>query len=302
MPEFTLKQLEAFVFTAEYNSFTRAAEMLYLTQSTVSTHIHGLEQALGVPLFQRDVRKKIVLTDPGKQVYLAARDILSRCERLQNFRLEKPAVPLTIGASTVPAQCILPDLLSAFARQQPERRFLLKRGDSAQVHRMLQNGDIQVGFVGAVLDEATFLYHPIREDRLVLVTENTPKFRQMAASSALDLLLTESFIAREEDSGTWRAAAQWLYSRELLPSRLRVLARMENPEAIRRAVAQGMGVSILSSLMVAEDIEAGRLLSFDLGQDGVWRTLYLATVQNAPPDAVRDAFIEFSLDRAKCSH
>ena len=300
MPEFTLKQLEAFVFAAEYNSFTRAAEMLYLTQSTVSTHIHGLEQALGVPLFQRDVRKKIVLTEQGKQVYLAARDILSRCERLQDCRLEKPSVPLAIGASTVPAQCILPDLLSAFARQQPESRFLLKRGDSVQVHRMLQSGDIQVGFVGAVLDENTFLYHPIREDRLVLVTENTPKFQQ--SSSAIDLLLSEPFIAREEDSGTWRATAEWLYSREILPNQLHVLARMENPEAIRRAVAQGMGVSVLSSLMVEEDVEAGHLLSFELGQDGAWRTLYLAVMRNAPPDAVRDAFIDFSLHKAKSSH
>ena len=66
MLEINLKQLEAFVTTAEYSSFTKAAESLYLTQSTVSAHINSMEQALGVRLIQRGSRRRVQLTTEGE--------------------------------------------------------------------------------------------------------------------------------------------------------------------------------------------------------------------------------------------
>ena len=69
MLEINLKQLEAFVTTAEYASFTKAAEALYLTQSTVSAHINAMEEALGVRLIQRGSRRRVQLTVEGRQAY-----------------------------------------------------------------------------------------------------------------------------------------------------------------------------------------------------------------------------------------
>ena len=68
MLEINLKQLGAFVATAEYRSFTKAAEAMYLTQSTVSAHINGLEQILGVRLIQRGARQRVALTEEGERV------------------------------------------------------------------------------------------------------------------------------------------------------------------------------------------------------------------------------------------
>ena len=297
MLEFSLRQLEVFVAAAEYNSFTRAAETLYLTQSTVSTHIQGLERALGAELFRRDVRKKMVLTEEGRRVYLAARDILARCGALRGDGAEKSPPVLTIAASTVPAQCILPELMSAFVRREPGCRFLLRRGDTAQVHGMLERGEAQAGFVGAKLDETAFSYHPVRRDRLVLVTPDEPRFHGPVPDPA-ELLLREPVIAREESSGTWKSTEAWLRGRGIPPQRLHLLARMEAPEAIRRAVIGGMGVSVLSSLAAEEDVAAGRLLRFDLEEGGVWRELYLTVPRQAPPDGLRDAFVTFALQNA----
>ena len=69
MLEINLKQLEAFVTTAELSSFTKAAEALYLTQSTVSAHINAMEQVMGVRLIQRGSRRRVQLTIEGKQAY-----------------------------------------------------------------------------------------------------------------------------------------------------------------------------------------------------------------------------------------
>ena len=86
MLKINLKQLEAFVATAEFSSFTKAAEVMYLTQSTVSSHISALEESLGMRLIQRSARQRVSLTKEGELVYREARDILERCQALQDLR------------------------------------------------------------------------------------------------------------------------------------------------------------------------------------------------------------------------
>ena len=104
MLDISIRQLESFAATAEYSSFTRAAQELHLTQSTVSMHIQSLEDILGTQLIVRGARKRFSLTEDGKRVYAAAKDILSRCEALQQMRQGLESEALSIGTSTVPAQ------------------------------------------------------------------------------------------------------------------------------------------------------------------------------------------------------
>ncbi|MBE6977787.1 MAG: LysR family transcriptional regulator [Ruminococcaceae bacterium] len=79
MLEINLRQLEVFVATAEFHSFTKAAEAMYLTQSTVSSHINMLEHALNVRLIQRGARQRVTLTEEGEWVYREAKNILRQC-------------------------------------------------------------------------------------------------------------------------------------------------------------------------------------------------------------------------------
>ena len=174
MAEFSLKQLEIFVAVAELNSFTRAAKELYLTQSTVSAHISSLESALGARLISRDTRRQVHLTTEGQKLYPAAKRVLADCRELKALlQGDATALPLSLGASTVPAQYVLPELLSAFLKQHADCRYLLKRGDSTQIHELLQSGEIRIGFVGAAQNQDSLCYVPVAADRLVMVTENS---------------------------------------------------------------------------------------------------------------------------------
>lgn len=292
MLDINLKQLEVFVTTAEYGSFTRAADVLYLSQSTVSSHIRSLEETLGVLLFDRAARRRVALTEAGKRIYPTAREIVDRCRVLQSNLPEREGNLLTVGASTVPAQYLIPRFLADFSRQRPDCQFLLRRGDSAGIHELLRSGQIAVGFVGMRMDEKAFRYVPLLEDHLVLVTENSPCFQDLPAEVGLELLLREPVIARETASGTWLETEKWLRGQGILPERLHVLARMENPDAIRRAVARGMGVSVLSSLVVEEDAAAGRLRTFELGQ-GAWRQICMVLPKRAALTATQTAFADF---------
>ena len=167
MLDINLKQLEVFVTTAEYGSFTRAADVLYLSQSTVSSHIRSLEETLGVLLFDRAARRRVALTEAGKRIYPTAREIVDRCRALQSNLPEREGNLLTVGASTVPAQYLIPRLLADFSRQRPDCQFLLRRGDSAGIHELLRSGQIAVGFVGMRMDEKAFRYVPLLDGVVV---------------------------------------------------------------------------------------------------------------------------------------
>jgi Transcriptional regulator len=275
MLDITLKQLEAFVTAAEYNSFTRAAKELYLTQSTVSSHINMLEQVLGVQLILRGARKKPVLTEEGKRVYAAAKDVLGRSQTLQDLT-ELRSGELSIGASTVPAQHLLPALMSGFLHKYSDSRYLLKRGDSAQIHRLLEQGEVRIGFVGAALDRKNCIYYPLIDDRLVLITDHDVRFSalQKRGISGRELL-GEPMIAREESSGTRQTFNAYLRHSKLSPDKLNIIACMDNPEAIKNSVARGMGVAVISQLAVQEELASGKLLAFNLDPVGLFRKIFI---------------------------
>ena len=207
MLEINLKQLESFVATVEHSGFTAAAAALYLTQSTVSAHVSALEQTLGVPLLVRGARRPVTLTPEGQNVYAQAREILNRCERLQALGpAEQP--PLRLGASTAPGQGLLPELLTGFLQRCPDSRYVLLRGDSARIHSLMLDSRVHLGFVGAAMDPRRFVYHPIANDRLVLVAPNREPYPtlQRQGVSGLTLLTQQPLIRREPASGT-RAVA-----------------------------------------------------------------------------------------------
>lgn len=180
MIEYTLRQLEVFTAATEQESLTRAADQLHLTQSTASTHLRSLEQCLGTTLLLRRGQGGVTLTEDGQRLYPLAKKILAQCQALADAAGDPrrlASLPLLLGASTVPGQYMLPALMAAFCRKHPQYRCELRHGDSAQIHRLLQNGQIRMGFVGSRMDTAGMAYHPLLRDELVMVTPNTPHYQ-----------------------------------------------------------------------------------------------------------------------------
>lgn len=300
MLDITLKQLEAFVAAAEYSSFTRAAEELYLTQSTVSAHIRMLEQVLGVQLILRGARRKPVLTQEGKRVYSAAKEILGSCQSLQELTEGLSSGELSIGASTVPAQYLLPGLMSGFLHKFSDSRYLLKRGDSAQIHRMLEQGEVRIGFVGAALDRKNHTYHALYDDQLVLITPNNARFRDLHRQNASGLtLLDEPMIAREKSSGTRQTFNAYLRRSGISLDKLNIVACMDNPEAIKNSVSRGMGIAVISNLAVQEEVAAKKLLVFELDPAGAYRKIYLVWRKETVLTRAEQRFVNYVRSVAK---
>lgn len=298
--KFNLKQLEVFVAVAEKNSFTGAAGALYLTQSTISAHINSLETALGVRLLSRDAKRNVQLTSEGQALYPAAKQILKGCRELHGVVQGAAAEgPLLLGASTVPAQYLLPEILASFLKQRPDSQYLLKRGDSAQIHELLRAEIIRIGFVGAAQPAADLRYCPIAEDRLVMVTENSPKYRKLRQCGVKGCdLLGEPTVAREVGSGTDRTVNAYMQKLQIPASVLHIVARIDDPEAIKSLVVRGAGVSVLSALAVREEVAAGKLLSFEIDSQGLTRPIYMVTRKQENHTELEQQFLRFAENAA----
>ena len=192
-----LKQLEAFVQVAEGGSFSKAAKELYLTQPTISAHIASLEKELGVRLFVRNT-KEVGLSDDGKDMYKYARQIVDLEKKIEErfgSREDGEKHCITIAASTIPAQYLLPKVLIRFNEKYPNEQIKIIETDSAKVVTQIIDHMADVGFTGTVLEKKHCKYMPFYKDELVIVTPNTEKYRRFQEESPEDI----QWLLKEQD-------------------------------------------------------------------------------------------------------
>lgn len=276
MSSLNLKQLEVFAAVVEYGSFTEAAEHLYIAQSTVSTHISALEEALQTTLFERSSKKHTTLTSDGKRVYQYAKDIIDKCGMLECAHRREYERALVIGASSAPSKSLLPEQIRIFSEQHPECCCTVKSGGSEQIQQMVLDGDIQLGFVGSTDNRQSLRYECISEDHLVMITPNTPRFAALHSQGALGKdLLGEPLIFRSHGSGTQKMIDNYLSTKRINGTSLHIRHYVSDPALLQELVISGCGVSILSALSVQEQVRSGALLAFELDDPPVYRNIYM---------------------------
>lgn len=280
-----LKQLEAFVKVAEGGSFSKAAKDLFLTQPTVSAHIAALEKELGTRLFIRNT-KEVTMSEDGQELYKYAKqmvDIECQIEERFNVRDGIGKHSITIAASTIPAQYLIPRVLMKFKEKYPEEQFKLFETDSAQVVTQIIDGIADVGFTGTVLEKKHCKYLPFYKDKLNIITPNTEKYQRLKEESEGDIswLQNEHLIMREEGSGTRKEAEKQLKKAGISVAELDIIASIDNQETIKRSVRQGMGISVLSRLATQEEVAEGHLLAFAIPKSDEGRDLNLVYNKNS---------------------
>ena len=294
-----LKQLEAFIKVSDSKSFSKAAQELYLTQPTVSAHIQTLEKELQARLFVRNT-KTVKLSDDGKTLYQYARQMLELEEEIKSIFskvAEQKERCITIATSTIPAQYILPDLLVKFRQRFPEEQFRIVESDSSTVIEQVASHLVDIGFSGTVIEKANCKYIPFYQDDLVVIMPNSKKYQRIVKEQkSIEWIESEPLIMREEGSGTRKEAEKQLKKMGIAAEDLQIVATIENPEAIKRSVKSGLGITIISRLAAADEIESGEVLEFPFSQNGSGRNLNLVYNKNyrlpAAAEHVRELIIE----------
>ncbi len=275
------KQLQSFVTVVQEESFTQAASKLFISQSTISTHIRQLETALNTKLILRTT-KSLQITPKGRELYEYAQNILELKERmLQACSIESQRI-IHLGASTIPSAYILPTLLADFGRLHPDIYFIIHQSDSQGIISGLKDGLFNLGFIGMSCEDNDFCCQPFCKDRMVLITPVNEHFLHYKQQKefALTELLREPLILREKGSGSKKMADSFLAHSGIAEDELQIIARVNDQEAIKNLVASGMGISIISEKAAHNFLQEKRLLAFELPQDFSERSLYLIYRQN----------------------
>lgn len=295
-----IKQLEIFSAVVRCRSYARAAVELGISIPTVSSQINALEKELNCELLLRS-GKSINPTEKGAVLLRYSQNIL----QLRDQALDELCKPeqkyrgsLTIAASSVPAQCCLPGLLAEIHRTYPEISFNVHQVDSAQVIEEVRKGTADIGLTGMRTDSSGCVFEEIASDRLVVITPNEPEYKKIKGSFPLDLMTIKPFIMREEGSGTREEAEAFLKKSGIKPEALNVIAEMGQAESIKRSVIAGLGISIISSQFISDELKSGYLLAFDLGKDKMERGLYLVIRQKRSEMSLANAMFEFMKEKS----
>lgn len=253
----TLDQLRIFLAVAEREHVTRAAEALNLTQSATSAAIAALEARHGTRLFER-VGRGIRLTTAGRAFLPEARAVLARAaaaERVLDDVADLSRGSLSLAASQTLATWWLPPLMVAFHARHPGIRLDLVQGNSDQVVDAIESLQADLGFIEGGAPVPHLIDREIGRDELYLVVAASHPWATQPPSPAE--LGQGAWIMRETGSGTRARMDEALAELGLTP---RAALEFPSNEAVRAAVLAGGGATLLSRLVVEDDLTSGRLV------------------------------------------
>ncbi len=289
------RQLRSFVSVIKKGSFSAAAECLMVSQPTISTHIRMLEEELGTSLLIRSTRS-VRATAKGEELLRTGEQILNLHDNLMRRWQEDSSRIIRLGVSTIPAAYILPQLFQGFRADYPEIVFSIEQGDSKSIEESVLFGRSDIGLIGVETSERELECIPFCADDLVLVTPNEEAFRDIpSGTEGIHELLRMPFILRESGSGSQMTADMIIREYGFAPENLNVVARMSDPDSIRKLIAAGLGVSILSSRSVYEDVLRGTVLSFGLDVAEARRNLCFIRRKDAPVQRAVRLFTDYLL-------
>lgn len=253
-----IRQLKTFITVARLLNFRAAAEELNYSQSTVSDHIRNLEEELDVKFFER-LGRNVFLTEQGKKLISSAEKMIKDAEDIHKLfdNDEKVKGSLKIGAAETLCVFWLPPLLKEYSQIYPDVQITLKMADCLEFPEMLEKNIIDVAF--GLHDESAqqqLSQIDLFDDSTIFVAAPDHPLAFLKKITAYELE-NQSFILTEAESG---------YSMELkkllegLNIKMNTIMEFSSIEAIKQCVKNGLGITLLPSIVVDKEIQRGELV------------------------------------------
>ncbi len=289
------RHLETFCRVASLKSFSKAAEDLFLTQPTVSGHILSLEQSLSLRLFDRGSRE-VRLTKAGEVFLEYASKILSFRKDLLNALSEFSRGirgELSLGASTIPGEYILPELVGHFKKEHPHFILSLKIADTKEIIEDVLRDDVEFGMIGAKLDHPSLHFEKYEEDEIIVVV---PSGHPLARKKRVNVeeLLREPWIIREEGSGTQMAVEKALRKKGKSLKQFNVVIKMGSTSSVKEGVKAKLGLAFISARATEEELNQGLLSRIVVeGIDTISRQIYIVSHRGRTLSPIGTEFLRF---------
>jgi DNA-binding transcriptional LysR family regulator len=286
-----LSEITAFIEVARQGSISRAAEVLFVTQPTLTARIQNLESDLGERLFTRS-RQGMRLTDTGRAFlpYVhRAMQALEEGQRLVADRRRGGTGELVIGAAPSVGTYALPLVLKRFAAEHPTVRLVVKTGHSEDILGMVLRSEVQLGLMRP-LRHPDLELRPVYDDVMVLVVNPGHPFAS-AGSVSLGAIGGQSLLLFDRSSSYHDLTSAMFRGAGVAP---RSLMELDSIEATKKMVEQGLGVALLPLTAVAGELAAGTLRRVDIVDEPPIRREIVATRRRdaGPPLGPVAAFMD----------
>lgn len=256
----TYRFLEIFMAVVECGKMSEAAKKLYITQSSVSQAIAAIEKEYGILLFER-LSHGLYLTEDGRELMAYAKKIMATKSDMEEFLSNsKYSRRLRVGATVTVGTCVISPILKSVRRGLPNVDMSVFVSNTREIEERLLNNELDIGLVEGIVHSPELVHQDVIRDSMVLICPPGHRFWGAAKVDAAELC-SEPLVLREKDSGT-RASFEEQMSRLGYPVRVRW--ECSNSEAIKNAVKDGHGLSIISRRLVLEDLESGALFASDV--------------------------------------
>jgi len=287
-------QIEAFLQVAQHRSFSRAAEVLQLTQPSITARIQALERELGEELFERGGRG-VRLTDAGSaflpyvermlQTLQEGRDAV---EEVRNVQLGS----LRLGSALTISTYVLPGILRRFCERFPGVDVFIRTGRSEQVLSMLLSDEVHVGLVRSLANaevETIDLY----EDEIVLIAPPTHRFASTGRAKVAEAA-SEPIVLFDRGSSYYGLINNFFRQTGVIPN---VAMELDSLEATKRMVEEGLGIALIPLVTIERELEAGTLVKVDLvDAEPIKRPISLIYRRHRKRPRTAQAFIDTILD------
>ena len=272
--------LRIFVTVVEQRHFSKAGELLNLSQPGVSLHIRNLENEFGVKLLHRSP-KQVSLTEAGAVLYRHAKQMLAHYEeagREIGLLQDEVTGSLHIGASFTIGEYVLPAKLAEFAKQYPRVSIQVTIGNTEEIIAAIRSNQLDIGFIEGETAASDPLIIPYMKDEMILVA---PSGHPLGGRVAIEdqMLHNETWVLREPGSGTRAFSDRFLQESGIPVKRSYVF---NSSQGVKEAVSAGLGLSLLSRWIVRKELASGELTELRIGHTLPERDFRIIRQKNAP--------------------
>lgn len=285
----TIRQLKAFVATAEYKKMSEAAKHLYISQPTVSQIISELEKEYDTILFKRHA-KELRITPAGTLLLESARQIIAIQENLeQNMKTINSLRPLHIGATMTVGANIMAKIIEELNHSCPDIDTFVNVTNTDNIEQMLLDKELDIALVEGVINRDEIIANPVLVDRLCLICSNNHPFARRKSVTPKDLH-NQNFILREKGSGT-RAIFENLMQSHYIPYKIKW--ESNSTSAITDAVTRNLGLGFVSERSISEKVSQGAICLCPIQEVNLNRFFYLCYHRYYPITSQMQDFINY---------
>lgn len=291
-----LRQMKTFMVVAEEKSFTKASRELFMTQPAVSAQIKALEVDLGIQLIER-IDKKVILTEAGEIFLKSAVKIMAIYNETTTALDEIKGVKrgrLKLGASNIPGEYLLPKYIGAFKSKYPHIEVSLKISDTGAIVDLLKQRKIELGIIGAKINEDEVEYDEFQMDELVVIAH--PQNPLVGKKLHLKDFIESPLILREATSGTRIVILNHLKNLKISPDKLNLTMELGSTRAVITAVEANLGISIVSKWAAEEALKLKKISPLKIPELEIKRSLYIACQRNGYLSYASECFKNFLIN------